>query len=262
MNNDCHQTIRSAPKRIPGDLIMKRLLLSPLAAGLALSFLFPIAASAELPPLIPREVIFGNPTHVGATLSPNGAQLAYLAPDDENVMQVWVKTVGEDDVRQVTQDPERGITNYKWAPSSNQILYHQDTGGDENYHLYIVDLESDETRDLTPFFGVKAAVVAVKPNHPNEILVALNRRNRALFDVYRIDLESGALVLEEENPGSVYGWEVDENLTLRARAFTKNDGGQILEVRDGSEDPWREFLRWGPADRVSTHGFTADGKAI
>src|SRR5262247_1409470 len=39
-------------------------------------------AFAQLPPLIPREVLFGNPARVDAKISPDGQYLAYRAPDE------------------------------------------------------------------------------------------------------------------------------------------------------------------------------------
>src|SRR4051812_15143436 len=92
---------------------------------------FSATASADLPPLIAREVLFGNPERAGPQISPDGKYLAYRKADDKNVMQVWVKTLGRDDDRVVTADPKRGITQYYWAHDGKHLLYLQDTDGDE-----------------------------------------------------------------------------------------------------------------------------------
>lgn len=117
-----------------------------------------IPARAELPPLIPRDVLFGNPDKAGPQISPDGKQLAYLAPDNKNVLQVWVRSVkpakGEADDRKVTSDEKRGIRQYFWAHDGRHLLYLQDVGGDENYHLFATELTTGKTRDLTPFPGV------------------------------------------------------------------------------------------------------------
>ena len=135
-----------------------------------------MAANADLPPLIPRDVLFGNPERVSPQISPDGARLAWIAPDKKNVLQVWVKTIGKDDDKIVTADPKRGIRQYFWAENSKMLVYLQDSDGDENFHLYGVDLASGNVRDLTPFQGVKAQVTAVDPNFPDTILVSLNAR--------------------------------------------------------------------------------------
>jgi hypothetical protein len=45
-------------------------------------------------PLIPREVLFGNPERADPQISPDGSQIGYLAPVD-GVLNVWIRT-GED----------------------------------------------------------------------------------------------------------------------------------------------------------------------
>jgi hypothetical protein len=112
--------------------------------------LFGVTASlqAELPPLIPRDILFGNPERTSPALSPDGSRLAWLAPDKNNVLQVWVKTVGRDDDKVVTADKKRGIRRFFWAKNNRTLLYLQDSDGDENFHIYGADLESGNVRDL------------------------------------------------------------------------------------------------------------------
>ena len=101
-----------------------------------------------MPPttLIPRSVLFGNPVKTSPRLSPDGKRIAYLAPD-EDVLNIWVRTVGRDDDRVVTRDRTTGIRTYFWAENNETILYAQDKDGDENYHLFAVDPETAQSRD-------------------------------------------------------------------------------------------------------------------
>src|SRR5438105_2080223 len=103
-------------------------MLTPLTLALAAVAVLALAvpASAELPPLIPRDVIFGNPVKALPHVSPDGKRLAYLAPDEKNVLQVWVQTVGKDDARKVTDDKKRGIRIHMWAYAPDTLLYLQD----------------------------------------------------------------------------------------------------------------------------------------
>ena len=130
------------------------------------------AARADLPDLIPREVLFGNPEKIMPQLSPDGKFLAYIAPD-KGVLNVWVRTVGKTDDHVVTRDRDRGIRFYGWAYNNKDLVFIQDQGGDENWHLYAVDLATKTTRDLTKFAGVRAQNVMMDPNFPNEILIGL-----------------------------------------------------------------------------------------
>ncbi len=132
------------------------LLVSAPLVPLATLLLSATTGRAELPPLIPRKVLFGNPTKASPLISPDGKRLAFLAPDKNEVLQVWVRTIGKDDAKQVTADKKRGIRIHLWSYAPDVLLYMQDNDGDENYHLYSVDLKEDVVRDLTPFQGVRA----------------------------------------------------------------------------------------------------------
>src|SRR2546426_1148575 len=169
-----------------------------LAVGLAVLVNAISTMRAELPPLIPRAILFGNPEKASPRISPDGKMLAYLAPTND-VLNVWVRTLGQTDERVVTADKKRGIRMFLWQPDSQHILYLQDQDGDENWHLYQTHLKSMNTRDLTPFLGVQARLVAVDPNYPDELLVGLNLRDRSVHDVYRVSLGTGAVVLDTEN---------------------------------------------------------------
>ena len=125
---------------------------------LASSFAVAAPASAEPPPLISRDVLFGNPERANPQLSPDGKKLAWIAPDKKNVLQVWVRTVGKNDDKIVTADKKRGIRQYFWAEDAHTLLYMQDTDGDENFHVYGVDLTAGNVRDYTALQGVRAGL--------------------------------------------------------------------------------------------------------
>ena len=105
-----------------------------LAAGVA-TLLQGAGVRGDLPPIIPREVLFGNPDKASPKISPDGKRLAYLAPD-QGVLNVWIRTIGEKDDHPVTKDRNRGIRSYSWADNNTHVLYIQDKGGDENWHVY------------------------------------------------------------------------------------------------------------------------------
>ena len=220
-----------------------------------------ITAQADLGPLIPRDVLFGNPERATPRMSPDAKRLAWLAPDKKNVLQVWVRTIGQNDDKMVTADKKRGIRQYFWASDNKTLLYLQDNDGDENFHAYGVDLDSGVVRDYTAIQGARAEVVAVEPEIADQLLVALNARNRQLFDVYRLTLSTGALVLDTQNPGDVAGWVADSNLNIRGAQVVTPDGGTEIRIRDNAQSPWRAWLKAGPEENVGIDGFSADGKA-
>jgi dipeptidyl aminopeptidase/acylaminoacyl peptidase len=218
--------------------------------------------ATQLPPLIPREILFGNPTRARPQLSPDGQYLTYLAPDEKNVLQVWLRTAGQEDDRKLTDDKKRGIRMYFWTYSPQQLIYLQDSDGDENFHLYLVNIQSNIVRDLTPFQGVKAQVVDLDPNFPDEVLVGLNLNDPQKFDVYRINLNNGAVEFDTENPGNIVSWTADAEFQVRAATAATPDGGSDLLFRETLDKSWETLRHWGPDDEGGAVGFCADGKTL
>jgi dipeptidyl aminopeptidase/acylaminoacyl peptidase len=217
--------------------------------------------------LIPRRVLFGNPERVSPRISPNGASLAWIAPHN-GVLNVWTAEVGPegvgwDSAQVVTEDTDRGIRVFGWAHDGRHLLYLQDTGGDENWRLYDVDLVTMERRDLTPFDGVQAQIVAMNKKHPSDVLVGLNLDNVALHDVYRLDLVTGDLVKEVENPGFA-GWVADTELAVRGGVVLEQDGSLVIKVRDGSAGDWRRLMSVPAEDALTTGpiAISADGESM
>ena len=232
---------------------------------LAVFFLASFGATqsrADLPPLIPRDILFGNPERANPRISPDGKHLAWLAPDSKNVLQVWVKPLEAKEGKIVTHDKKRGIRNYSWAPNSNAILYQQDTEGDENFHVYGADLISGSVRDYTPFEGIRAGIIATDHKFPDEMLVSMNLRNRRRFDAYRLTLSTGALVLDTEAADDVTGFTADSKLQIRAAYSITPAGGSIIRLRDNAQSPWRDWLQGGADETVRVIDFSEDGKSI
>ena len=226
-------------------------------------FVGPVAAQEKFTtPLIPREVLFGNPERADPQISPDGTQIGYLAPVD-GVLNVWIRTLGKADDRAVTADRHRGIRNFLWQYDNKHILYVQDVGGDENWRLYQTDLATKQTKDLTPFDKVRVDIVAYEWSLPDTILVQLNKRDPKLFDVHRIDLKTGKVELDTENPGDVQSWQADNALQIRAAQVQTDDGGTIIRIRDNSKSPWRELIKWGPDETFGgVNGFSPDNQAL
>jgi len=218
--------------------------------------------------LIPRQVLFGNPERVSPRLSPDGTQLAWIAPSD-GVLNVWVAPASPESgviweqAQVVTDDADRGIRAFAWAHDNRHLLYLQDTGGDENWRLHDVDLPTMQRRDLTPFDGVQTQLVAMQRKFPSEVLIGLNRDNPELHDVYRLDLVTGELTKEVTNPGYL-GWIADCQMVVRGAAAPQPDGGIQLLVRDSADDEWRLLMTIPAEDSASTEpvAFSEDGRSL
>ncbi|MEH2230235.1 MAG: S9 family peptidase [Nostoc sp.] len=219
------------------------------------------AQAPSLPPLIPREILFGNPEKTSPQLSPDGKYLAYIAPDEKNVLQVWLRTIGQEDDQILTADKKRGIRIFFWTYNAEQLIYMQDSDGDENFHLHLVNIYSKIVRDLTPFQGVKAELVELEPKFPDQVLVALNLNNPQKFDVYRINLKNGAVEFDTDNPGNIISWTSDADFQIRAATASTPDGGYDLLLQK-SDKQWEILRHWGAEEEGNSVSFSDDGKTL
>lgn len=204
----------------------------------------------EPTPLLPRRVLFGNPDRANVRISPDGARLAWLAPVD-GVLEVWVAPVGDlAAARPVTQDRSRGIRSYEWTHAPGRLLYLQDTGGDEDWHVHLVDVEAGTTRDLTPFRGVQAQVEALSPSRPGEVVLATNDRDPRYHDLHVVDLETGARTELLRNERFV-AFQLDASYRVHFATESLPSGAHRIHRRaeDGS---WSVFAEVGFGDELTT----------
>jgi dipeptidyl aminopeptidase/acylaminoacyl peptidase len=245
---------------------MKQLKLIRLSTVLAVStgiVFFVLAGAAAEPELIPRVVLFGNPVKIFPQISPDGKMMAYLAPVN-NVLNVWVKTIGKEDDRVVTKDTDRGIRRFFWAGDSKHIMYLQDVGGNENWRLHAVNLESNEIRDLTPYDNVQTRITHTDKHFPNDLLIAMNKDNPKVHDVYHLDLKTVELKKVAENPGNIVDWLADADFKIRGAKAATAGGGFDLLVRENVQADWKKVLSWDSEDSMTSQvvSFTKDGKSL
>ncbi len=221
------------------------------------------ANATPISKLIPRNILFGNPVKATPRISPDGKRLAYLAPVN-NVLNVWVKTIGKDDDKPVTKDTNRGIRRYFWAEDNVHLMYLQDLGGNENWRLYWVDLQTGDIKDLTPYNDVQVQIVDQDKHFPNDLLIAMNKENPKVHDVYHMDLKTGDLELIAKNPGNIADWVTDTKLKVRGCLVATEDGGYDFMIRDNDTTEWKKIVTWGPEDNLVSGpvSFSEDGKYI
>jgi dipeptidyl aminopeptidase/acylaminoacyl peptidase len=227
-----------------------------------------LALAADDTPLIPRAKFFGNPEKARARISHDGKRLAYIAPV-EGVLNVWVSTDDNPkNAKAITFDKHRGVTNYMWAYTNQHILYTQDKNGDEDNHVYAIDLESGKITDLTPIEKIAAQIEGFSEDFPEEILVGINDRGeRHYHDVYRINIKTGERTMIQENPG-LAGFLIDDEYRVRFGMTFSPTGGQVYvqKVEDAKkpEDAWKPYLEIGLTDAMTTSpaGFNKEGDKL
>ena len=255
-----------SPKHLP----LVPISLLALAAAILITHLAPVspvspstalaARSAEKqPPLIPMEDFFRNPESSGYDLSYDGEHIAFRMPWQSR-MNVHVQEVGSDEVVRITSASERDIPFFGWADNEH-IVFVQDTGGDENYHVYTVKLDGSNLLDLTPFEGVRAGIIDVLKDNQQEMLISMNRRDPRLFDVYRVQVDSGELEMIAENPGTVDAWITDHDGNLRA-AVTSDGVNHSLLYRETEADDWATVVTTSFKDALEPLMFTFDNRSL
>jgi dipeptidyl aminopeptidase/acylaminoacyl peptidase len=212
--------------------------------------------------LIPRAVLFGNPERTNVQISPDGKTLSWLAPRD-GVLNVFVAPVGKlDQARAITTETTRPIRAYFWAYTSKHVVYQQDAGGDENFHLFRADLADGKTTDLTPYQGARAEVQDASHRFPTKLLVRLNDRNPQAHDLYEIDLLTAKRTLLVENTESFGGYTADNDLRVRFASKKLPDGSMQLLVPDGKR--WKPFetIPFEDAETTDLVGFEPGNKRV
>jgi dipeptidyl aminopeptidase/acylaminoacyl peptidase len=240
---------------------MRRLLLAATAAA---SLIAGAAVAQTSLPLIPRDVLFGNPEKANARISPDGKWLSWTAPVD-GVMNIWVAPASNPaGAKAVTAEKTRPIRNYFWAPDSSSLLFVNDKGGDEDFLLYAVSPTGGETKLLTPFTKTTVQVVSISPTIRDRILIGLNNRDPKWHDVHSLDLKTGKTVPVLMNEGEFAGFVADANLNVRMASKTRKDGGTDFYRIEGNKAAATPFASVGLEDAQTTSpaGFTADGKTL
>jgi len=212
-----------------------------------------------MPRRYPVEEFFRKPERVQLRLSPSGRHLAWLAPWERR-MNVFVRDLATGDERRVTAAIERDIAGFLWA-SDDRLVYVQDNRGDENWHLYAVSRDGSAPLDLTPFDGVKCSIVDELEDDPDHILFAMNRRVAEVFDVYRLDVRTGAMHAIAENPGNIQSWITDHDGRLRLAVTTDGVDTSIL-YRETEADPWRSVATYNFKESATPLLFTFDDRGV
>lgn len=221
-----------------------------------------LACSQSDSPLIPRKVLFGNPDRAGVSISPDGSKISFLASVD-GVLNVWVGPVDDPNAaRPVTHDKKRGIHYYFWAHTNHHLLYLQDRDGDEDWHVYCVDIESLESRDLTPYEKVQARIQGISHLFPEEILIGLNDRNPRFHDIHRVNILTGADLLVFKND-SFMEIMADDRYALRL-GFEFNPEGGMSAFRLSPEGKGEQLLAIRPEDVLTMQpvDFDQTGKIL
>lgn len=210
--------------------------------------------------MLTLEDYFRNPQQTAYQLSPDGRYVSYMAPYHDR-MNVFVKKIGEAEATQITFETERSVAGYMWK-GNNHIIFCKDDGGDENYHLFGVNIDGEGMKCYTPYPGVRAGIIDDLEECADEIIISMNKRNPEAFDPYKLNIKTGEMRQVATNPGNYQGWTTDHDGRLRVvYAIVDGVNTQIL-YRDTEEEEFQPVITTNFKDNLAFVMFTPDNKDV
>ncbi|GAA4107441.1 S9 family peptidase [Aquimarina addita] len=171
------------------------------------------------------EDYFSKPKARSFQFSPDGKYLSYREKDENSKNHVYVKEVATEKVTKVIEEKEELIRGYGWA-NNQRLVYVMDKGGNEDYHLFAVNVDGSDSKELTPYDGVKVNILEGLKEDEDHMIISMNKNNPQIFEPYKINIKTGdieQLFKNEDvsNPIDKYIFDKDGKL----RAYSK--------IRDG-----------------------------
>jgi dipeptidyl aminopeptidase/acylaminoacyl peptidase len=224
---------------------------------------------AQSPPLIDRELFFGDPEIAGAQISPDGALIAFVKPF-KGTRNIWVKKTADPftNAKPITAETKRPIPSYFWSRDGKYILFVQDKGGDENFNVYAVNpadtpasgQDVPTARNLTDVKGVRAFIYSVPRSDPDSIYVGLNDRDAAWHDLYKVKISTGERTLVRKNTERItaYVFDLKDQLRMAMRS-AENGDTEILRV---DADKFTKIYSCNVFEQCGPVRFHKDGERV
>ena len=218
-------------------------------------------------PIIDRELFFGDPEIASGQISPDGKYISFLKPF-KGKRNIWVKNIDQefDEAKPLTADEKRPIGGYFWSRDSKQILYVQDKGGDENFHVYSVSPTAEPEQgeevppsiDLTPMDGIRAFIMDVPKNDPTIMYVGINDRDKAWHDLYKVKIATGDRELVLTNDIEYNNLVFDLDGVIRVASKSTADGG--TEMLKKTANGWETLYTCSNLETCYPVRFHKDGR--
>ena len=214
----------------------------------------PALIGADLPPILPaKDINPGQRKSWGYKVSPDGKKLA------------WVERVGSKPAIHVRRldgslpvlrlNHPMPVGAVSWAPDSRHLLFFWNLGTRHTQHLFAADIENPgaEPRDLTPFEGVRVLSLRYPTRLPGQFIVRMNLRDRSVFDLHKLNLETAAheRIAEGTRETRSTGSRT-MTATSGRRARRLDDGGAVIERHDGDGN-WTPVFQVAVPDTFVLH---------
>ncbi len=182
------------------------------------------------------EDYFANPKAFTFRFSPDGKYLSYRESDENGKQHIYVKNIATEETKRAIEEKDELVRSYGWL-NNNRLYYSMDKGGDENYHIYAVDLDGSNLKDLTPFDGVRAQFTELLREDKEHIIVSMNKNNPQVFEPYKINLSTGEstqLYANDDPNNPIFGYSFDKDGNLKGFTRIRDGVEQDLYYEDGN----------------------------
>ncbi len=200
---------------------------------------------------------FQRPKQSSFQFSPDGMYFSYREKDDKGKRHVYVKNTETEETKRVIEEKEELIRGYGWA-NNNRLIYVMDQGGNEDYHLFAVDLDGSNQKDLTPFKGVRVNIQKILKEQPENMIITMNKDNPQIFEPYKININTGKLEKLYENKdvqNPISGYDFDKEGILRAYSQQENGTNYSLYYRTTKDQPFEKIITTTWKDNFYILGF-------
>ena len=208
------------------------------------------------------EDYFKKPNQSSFKFSPKGLYLSFQEKDEKNKNHVYVKNTETNEVTRVIEEGKNLIRGYGWA-NDNRLIYVKDKGGDENYHLFAVDIDGNNQKELTPYDNVKVDILNNLKDQKDYMIIQMNKDNSQIFEPYRINIKSGEItkLFENKDPSnSISEYNFDKDGNLKAYTQQKNGTEYVLYYRTGEDKPFKKIIQrtWKETFSILAFDYTTE----
>ncbi|WP_034045487.1 S9 family peptidase [Wocania ichthyoenteri] len=207
------------------------------------------------------EDYFARPKARSFSFSPNGTYLSYREKDENKKNHVYVKNLETEEVTRVIEEKEELIRGFGWANDA-RLIYVMDKGGNEDYHLFAVDVDGKNQKELTPFDGVKVNILNNLKEDKDHMIISMNQNNPQIFEPYKINIVTGELkqlYKNEDAANPINGYEFDKDGNLRG--FAKLRDGVNIDLyytTDGENYEVKKQLSWKDTFSIISFNYASD----
>lgn len=200
--------------------------------------------------IIPRATLLSKSARGEPAISPDGRSVAWLAPH-QGAQNIWLAPI--EDVAAacvLTSETSSAIRAFWWSASNSVLLVSKDATGSEETDLYAFDVVARAWLRLSPLPSGQTRLVTTSASWPDEILLETNGENPQLFNVWRVNIHTGAgtCVLRNDR----FAWlHADTQLRVRVCEVRNDDGSVSFHAID-ADGQSRSLIEVPAEDETTT----------